>query len=83
MHAVKRSVDREEPLALLAALSRIGDCWQFFLEFDVSKFAYRFGPGAPYVIVPVGAIFAEVYQDCISIYRVHNLERTRNRRRAR
>jgi hypothetical protein len=84
MWAVARSVDRDEPLALLAALNRrSADCWQFFLEFDASKFASRFGPEEPYAIVQVGAIFASVYRECKKIYEGLPPDRPKKVRRAR
>lgn len=82
MWAVARSVERDKPLALLAAISRSGDCWQFFLEFDVSKFTHRFGPEVPFAIVPVGAIFASVYRQCKEMYDSRPPEKPRNTRRA-
>jgi hypothetical protein len=68
MWAVARSVDRGKPLALFAAINRVDDCWQFFMEFDVGKFAQRFQPDEPYAVVPIGEIFATVYRDCKKTY---------------
>jgi len=84
MWAVARSVDRNEPLALLAAINRrSNDTWRFFLEFDAGKFADRFGPEEPYAIVQVGAIFGSVYRDCISIYEGQKPKGPRSPQRAR
>ncbi len=68
MWAVARSVDRGKPLTLFAAITRADDCWQFFMEFDVSKLAPRFRPDEPYAIVPIGMLFAGVYRQCKEIH---------------
>jgi hypothetical protein len=68
MWAVARGVDRGKPLALFAAINRTDDCWQLFLEFDVGKFAQRFGPDKAYAVIPIGEVFATVYRQCKKIY---------------
>jgi hypothetical protein len=82
MPAVARSVDREQPLPLVAAITRSRDCWQFFLELDASKFPGRFGP-EPYAVIAVGEIFASVYRQCKALYHGPPPKQPRKRRRAR
>jgi hypothetical protein len=66
--AVARSVERGKPLGLIAGVSRDKGCWDFYLALEAEKLAERFGPKRSYAVIPVGAMFAEVYSACKAAY---------------
>ncbi len=81
MWAVARSVERGKLLPIMAAITRSTDCWDLFLEFDVGKFADRIEADRPYVVIPIGAIFASVYSKCKAIVEARTPEQPRPRHR--
>ena len=73
MWAVKRSVDDNRPLArdaagkpltLYGAIALIDGCWDFHMEFELSKFTSHFAPEVPFAVIPIEATFASVYRQC-------------------
>jgi hypothetical protein len=81
MWAVARSVERGKPLEVFAAIAWVDGCWDLWLELEAEKLASPFGPEVPYIVVPVGAIFACVYGQCKAL--LEGSERPRKKRRAR
>jgi hypothetical protein len=72
MLAVKRSVERGKPLAVYAAISKSTNGWQCFIELNLDNFKRHFGESEPFLVAPVGAIFAEVYRDCVRLHAPEN-----------
>jgi hypothetical protein len=64
MWAQARSIEAGKPLPIFAAMTRLGDDWDFHLHVGDDPFKPSFGKDRPYIIVPVGAIFADVYRAC-------------------
>lgn len=83
MWSVARESDRGRTLELLAGVSKDRDRWRLvFPVLDERKLARQFGQLSPYIVIPVGEIFAEVYRKCQAIYASTAAEGPARHRRA-
>lgn len=82
MWAVARSVETGKALPVFAAVTLTGDCWNFILYVGEEKIAPPFGADVPYAFLPVGPIFASVYNECRHLLRGYPAGKSKKPRKA-
>ena len=79
MWAAARAAEKGKPLELYAGLNRIDDCWQYFIEVEPSNFAKQFAENEAYVVIPIGALFTNVYYRCKEMVEGGRMKKHRRR----